>query len=85
MTKEQAIEILQNFLDKSSHHKWKKVQEAIDYLNDKPTKQPRWKPQYNLTDKEIVELWIEMESPLNRPEFERHLVAIQDKLRDKNL
>ena len=35
MNKDQAIEIIQNFLDKSSTHRWKEIQEAIDYLKTK--------------------------------------------------
>jgi len=37
MDKQKALYKIQNFLDKSSHHKWKEVQEAIDFLKeDKP-------------------------------------------------
>jgi len=37
LTRDEAIERIQKFLDKSSHHKWKEVQEAIDFLKtDKP-------------------------------------------------
>lgn len=34
MNKQIAINRLQTFLDKSSHHKWKEVQEALDFLKD---------------------------------------------------
>jgi len=34
MNKEIAINRIQNFLDKSSHHKWKEIQEAIDFLKE---------------------------------------------------
>jgi hypothetical protein len=37
-----------------------------------------------LTTKEILQLWLDMQSPLNRPEFERHLSLIQNKLKEKN-
>jgi len=37
-----------------------------------------------LTIKEILQLWLDMQSPLNRPEFEKHLSLIQNKLKDKN-
>jgi len=36
MTKEEAIKILQDFLDKSSHHRWKKTQEALEFLKEDP-------------------------------------------------
>jgi Uri superfamily endonuclease len=32
MNKEIALNRIQNFLDKSSHHKWPQIQEAIDFL-----------------------------------------------------
>jgi len=44
MTRDEAIERIQKFLDKSSHHKWKEVQEAIDFLkNDKPYVESNYK------------------------------------------
>ena len=86
MTKEQALQTIQTFLDKSSYHKWKEIQESIDYLKDKTLDQsPRWKPYRNLTIKEALEMWVNMNSPLNRPEFERHLLFIQAKLKEKNI
>jgi len=86
MNKHEALETIQTFLDKSSHHKWKEIQECIDYLKDKTLDQsPRWKPYRNLTDRETVQIWVDMHSPLNKPEFERHLLFIQDKLKEKNI
>ena len=35
MTKDEAINIVQTFLDKSSHAKWKRVQLAIDFLKQR--------------------------------------------------
>ena len=32
MNKEIALNRLQNFLDKSSYHKWNEIQEALDFL-----------------------------------------------------
>jgi len=44
MTRDEAIERIQKFLDKSSHHKWKEVQEAIDFLKtDKPYVESNYK------------------------------------------
>jgi hypothetical protein len=44
MNKEIAIDRLQRFLDKSSHHKWKEIQEAIDFLKeDKPFVESNYK------------------------------------------
>ena len=86
MTKEQALQTIQTFLDKSSTHRWKEIQEAIDYLKTKTLEEsPRWKTYRNLTSIETVQIWVDMHSPLNKPEFERHLLFIQDKLKEKNI
>ena len=51
MTKEQALQTIQTFLDKSSTHRWKEIQEAIDYLKTKTLEEAFLK----LTGKEIRE------------------------------
>jgi hypothetical protein len=37
MNKEIALNRIQDFLDKSSHHKWPQIQEAIDFLKKDST------------------------------------------------
>ena len=90
MTKNQAIQTVQAFLDKSSTHRWKEIQAAIDTLKSSSVEQatqeePRWSAVQDLTDREIVETWVDMSSPLNRPEFERHVSFIQSKLKQRYL
>ena len=46
MNKQSEIERIQEFLDKSSYHKWKEIQEAIDFLKTYDDHYKMWEEGY---------------------------------------
>ena len=46
MNKQSAIDRIQEFLDKSSYHKWREIQEAIDFLKTYDDHYKMWEEGY---------------------------------------